>query len=107
MGIPESAISVTGEVQNTEQEASAVKKLFKQDKPSILLVTSAFHMPRAKLLFERKGFAVHPYPVDFKVGIAQVTPMDFLPDADALWKTSVAIREKMGLMYYRIRFVRG
>ena len=34
--------------------------------PSILLVTSAYHMKRAKKTFERKGFKVNPYPVNFK-----------------------------------------
>jgi uncharacterized SAM-binding protein YcdF (DUF218 family) len=29
-----------------------------------LLVTSAYHMPRAVGLFRKVGFAVEPYPVD-------------------------------------------
>lgn len=105
MNVPESDIIVTGEVENTEQEASAVKKLFKKDKPSILLVTSAYHMPRARLLFESKGFVVHPYAVDFKVGVARITPMDFLPDVNALRLTDIAIREQLGLLYYRIKAI--
>ena len=34
--------------------------------PSILLVTNAYHMNRAKKTFERQNFKVNPYPVDFK-----------------------------------------
>ena len=33
-----------------------------------LLVTSAFHMPRSVGLFRKAGFAVEPYPVDWRVG---------------------------------------
>ncbi len=102
MGVPESDIFVTGIAQNTEQEASAVKTLLMLDKPSILLVTSAYHMPRARLLFERKGFVVHPYTVDFKVNASDLTLMDLLPDPHALFLTNIAIREQVGLMYYRI-----
>lgn len=103
LGVPGNAISVTAAAQNTAQEAAAVKKLLNRDKATILLVTSAFHMPRAQLLFEREDFTVIPYPVDFKVGATSMTPMDFLPDAGALWLTDVAIREQLGLLYYRIK----
>ena len=105
MGVPENDIIVTGEAQNTEQEASAVKKLLAQAKPSILLVTSAFHMARAKFLFEHKGFTVYTYSVDFKRNFDAVTPMDFLPNAGALCLTDTAIREQIGLTYYRIKSI--
>ncbi len=105
VGVPERDVFVTGEVQNTEQEASAVKKLLGQKKPSILLVTSAFHMPRAKLLFENKGFVVYPYTVDFKVDTSLMTFMDCLPNPHALYLADTAIREQIGLMYYRIKFL--
>ena len=102
-GVPEKNILVTGEAQNTEQEAAAVLKLVKRDRPSILLVTSAFHMTRARLIFEKKGFVVHEYPVDFKVGASDRTLMDFLPSPGALSLTDIALREGIGRAYYRVK----
>jgi uncharacterized SAM-binding protein YcdF (DUF218 family) len=102
MGVPKSNILVTGEAQNTEQEAAALKKLL-QGRQSILLVTSAFHMPRAKLLFESKGFVVYPYPVDFKVNESRTTLIDFFPNPHSLYLSDTAIREQIGLMYYRLK----
>lgn len=102
-GVPAKNILVTGEAQNTEQEAAAALKLFKRDKPSILLVTSAFHMTRARLLFEKKGFIVHEYPVDFKASASDRTLMDFLPSPGALSLTDTALREGIGVTYYRIK----
>lgn len=101
-GVPAKNILITGKAQNTEQEAAAAMELIKRDKPSILLVTSAYHMTRARLLFEKKGFIVHEYPVDFKVSASDRTLMDFLPSADALLLTDTALREGIGVAYYRI-----
>jgi uncharacterized SAM-binding protein YcdF (DUF218 family) len=106
MGVPVSSISVSREVQNTAQEAEAVWDLFTAQvshQPKILLVTSAYHMPRAQRLFERQGFAVEAFPVDFKVRARALTPMDFLPDPRALRLTDVLVREWLGRIYYQIR----
>ncbi|NBT06573.1 MAG: YdcF family protein [Betaproteobacteria bacterium] len=66
-GLPAAAISITPPVQNTAEEAQAVAAMLKgSPSPHILLVTSAFHMPRAKALFEAQGLRVTPYPVDFR-----------------------------------------
>lgn len=102
-GIPAHDIMVTESVQNTEQESLAVKKLLGQGKSSILLVTSAFHMVRARLVFEKAGFNVQPYPVDYKVSSNKLTPMDFLPNSRTLDQTSLAIRELLGRGYYLIK----
>lgn len=102
LGIPENNIAITDVVQNTEGESIALRKLFKQHKPSIILVTSAFHMPRAQYIFENNGFVVYPYIVDFRVAIANITPMDFLPSSKSLRLSETAIREAIGLLYYRI-----
>ena len=64
-GISKQNILLTTNVENTDQEAKAVKKLLTSDKPIILLVTSAFHMPRAQKVFEAAGIRVLPFPVDF------------------------------------------
>ena len=68
LGIPSESIFTTGRIFNTAQEAVAIKRSLnlKASSLRILLVTSAFHMQRARRLFERKGFIVHPFPVDFK-----------------------------------------
>lgn len=100
-GIPETAIRVSGAVYNTRDEARAVRAMFDGGAPHIILVTSAFHMPRAQMLFEREGFQVSPYPVDFKVDSEKITPMDFLPDAAALFRTDLVCREMIGRLYYR------
>jgi len=70
----------------------------------VLLVTSAFHMPRARQLFEDAGLAVTTFPVDFAHSDAGgVGVLDFLPSAGALGETQTAMREMYGRLYYRVR----
>ena len=70
-------------------------------KPRIILVTSAFHMRRAKMLFERQGFEVEPFPVDFQTSDRPTTTvLSFLPSAQALAKSEMAMREGVGMLYY-------
>ncbi len=102
-GIPGEHILITENVLNTEEDAIAVKKLLPKENTSITLVTSAFHMPRAKLLFEQQGFSVTTFPVDFKVEKTDNTLMKLMPSAYALHLTTVATREMMGKAYYQLR----
>ena len=103
-GISKGRILVTKPVENTNEEAIAVKELLDEKlglKPkSIILVTSAFHMERAKDLFIQNGFIVTTYPVDFKADISDLTPMSFMPSAYALKDVEFALRELMGRLYY-------
>ena len=57
-------IFVTKDVENTADEAVPVKELISPSK-WIILVTSAYHMYRAKRLFEKQGYNVIPYKVDY------------------------------------------
>ncbi len=103
-GVDSSVIQITKEVQNTEDEAKAVKELLTpKNLNKIILVTSAFHMPRAKSLFEKQGFVVEPYPVDFKVEANTITILDFLPSAFAMKNFEFALRELLGRAYYQIK----
>ena len=102
-GIPSEKILITKDVENTADEAVAVKELISPNK-KIILVTSAYHMYRAKRLFEKQGLIVIPYKVDFKAsGNNQVTFMDFLPSAINLELTEIGIREIIGRTYYIIK----
>ena len=103
MGVPSQAVLLTEAVENTADEAKAVEKLLKRNQQRIILVTSAFHMPRSKQLFEENGFLVQPYSVDYKVDADRSTVLDFLPTAEALRKTEWGIRELLGRLFYLVR----
>jgi uncharacterized SAM-binding protein YcdF (DUF218 family) len=105
MGIPADRVLCTERVTNTGEEAQAVARLLQRRDPrphTILLVTSAFHMSRARPLFERAGLAVRPFPVDFIAEAGPLSVVDFVPTAGALSRTSTAIRELYGRAYYRL-----
>ncbi|KGG14473.1 YdcF family protein [Prochlorococcus sp. MIT 0603] len=110
LGIPENSILTTNRVTNTAQEAIAIRRIIttrqSSKPPKILLVTSAFHMKRAKKLFERQGLMIHPFPVDFKtketLRLSQwKDPMNWVPTAGSLFNTSKALRELLGRVVYR------
>ena len=103
-GIPEDRILLTDNVQNTDQEAKSVKKLLKTNKANIILVTSAFHMPRAKKIFEATNIKVIPFAVDFRTSIKKITIIDFMPSANSLKDTSNFFREMIGRLYYDLLY---
>ena len=95
-GISAEKIFVTKGVENTADEAVAVKDLIGPGK-KIIIVTSAYHMYRAQRLFEKQGFKVIPYKVDFKVGRnKEKVIMDFLPDVECIKLTETGVREIIG-----------
>ena len=102
-GIPSEKILVTKNVENTADEAVAVKELINPSK-RIILVTSAYHMYRAKKLFEKQGFIVITYKVDYKsTKNHSTTLMDFLPSAGNLELTETGIREVIGRLFYLVK----
>jgi len=105
MGVAGDRILTTRAVLTTEDEAVAVRSLLDERRQShdVLLVTSAFHMRRARQLFERAGLRVAPFPVDFRSsGREPATILSFLPSSQALAQTEMAVREIYGRLYYRL-----
>ena len=103
-GVPKKNILLTENVENTDQEAKAIKKLFSIDNPKIILVTSAFHMSRAQKVFEASNIKVIPFAVDFKYSHNKFTFMDFIPSADSFRGTSFTVREMIGRLYYNLKY---
>ena len=69
-----------------------------------MLVTSAFHMYRAQSLFEKQGFEVIPYKVDFKSERnKEITIIGFFPNAEYLKITEIGLREVVGRLYYLVK----
>ena len=102
-GILAEQIRITENVQNTDQ-ARATVKLLANENPKVILVTSAFHMPRARKVFEAAGLKVIPFAVDFRASADELTLMDFIPSANALKETSFFVREMIGRLYYIIKY---
>ena len=110
-GIPSEAIINSGTVFNTAQEAIAIKKILNSlnkgnHKSRVLLVTSAFHMKRAKKVFENQGLIDRPFPVDFKsrgkwAGSSVKDPTLWIPNAQYLASSSAALREIIGRIIYK------
>lgn len=102
-GVSEENIILTDEVQNTDQEAKAIKKILTEN-AKIILVTSAFHMPRAEKVFKAANINLIPYPVDFQNSKSKTTMMDFIPSAGSLSQTSHFVREMIGRLYYNLKY---
>ena len=89
-GISPSRIMIEGRSRNTAENAAFSQALVQPEKGSRwLLVTSAFHMPRAVGAFRAAGFPVEAYPVEYVSGPSA-------HDAD------IALRETIALAYYRL-----
>jgi uncharacterized SAM-binding protein YcdF (DUF218 family) len=104
-GVPTDRIRTTGRVTNTKDEAREVAALLRREPQvkRILLVTSAFHMPRARQAFERAGIAVRPFPVDFRQSEgAGLDITSFVPGAESAAQTQSALRELYGRLFYRL-----
>jgi len=107
LGVPRDQIAVTGKASNTADEAREVAKMLHslgrdRQGDGVILVTSAFHMRRSRLIFAKAGVPVVPFPVDFQVSDAPFSVIDVLPGADSIEKTATALRELYGYLFYRL-----
>lgn len=103
LGIPKERLIVERESRNTWENAVFTKKLV-APKPGErwLLVTSAFHMPRAMGIFRKAGFDVEAYPVDWRMGGRDDLFSFTTNGPDGLGRTDVAVREWIGLVASRL-----
>lgn len=103
LGVPSDRIHLTGDVLNTADEAREVARLLGVSdarRPTVLLVTSAFHMPRASQQFRAAGFDVVPFPAGFWLSARPFSPTDLVPSVSALRATHTALRELYGRAFY-------
>ncbi len=103
IGIDAGRLLLEGLSRNTIENASFSAKLVNpQPGERWVLVTSAYHMPRAVSLFRNAGFTVQPWPVDFRTrGWQDVwRPFDRLPQGHQ--RIDVAVNEWLGLFLLRL-----
>jgi len=100
-GIARNRLLLESRSRDTSENATFSKALA-DPKPGEhwLLVTSAYHMPRAMGAFRRVGFPVEAYPVDFRTRGIDDLLRPFSNIGDGLRRTDTAVREWMGLLVY-------
>jgi len=92
-GINPARILIESRSRNTAENATFASQLVRpKSDERWILVTSAYHMPRAMGSFRAAGFAVEAYPVDF---------LSDLPNGDQTGSAR-ALREFMALLGYRL-----
>jgi uncharacterized SAM-binding protein YcdF (DUF218 family) len=103
LGIPASRLTIERRSRNTQENAEFSKVVAApKSGERWLLVTSAFHMPRSVGLFRKAGFAVEPYPVDWRTGGSADLLAWRVLSPEGLGLVDLAIREWMGLFAYRV-----
>lgn len=113
LGLPAHRILINPGSRTTAEEARDIGALARQRGWSrILLVTSAFHMPRSLATFrQRSGLSVIPVACDYQLPsraaygkpTAGSIVKSLFPDAEALYLSSVALKEHLGLAVYRLK----
>jgi uncharacterized SAM-binding protein YcdF (DUF218 family) len=103
LGVAHDRITAEEQSRNTIENA-VFSRLIANPKPGErwLLVTSAYHMPRAMAAFRAAGFVVEAYPVDWRTRGPIDAARPFVSLGDGLRRTDTAAHEWIGLLTYRL-----
>lgn len=107
LGIPAEKILADSTSRNTMENAVNSKQVIQANglKAPFLLISSAMHLPRAKLAFEKQNIQVIPYACDLdskNVGNNFIEDY-FLPSSLALNKWENLVKEWAGITIYKLK----
>lgn len=102
-GVPDSAIFIEDKSNNTKENAINSKIILDSVglRPPYLLITSAFHIPRAVLIFQKAGVPVDPFPCNYTAGRGSSSIWDFIPTFSTLFSWDLYLKEAVGVFYIR------
>ena len=104
---PDSALVVESSSRNTHENAVETKKILDsiQLKGTLLLVTSAYHMPRAIATFKKAGITnIEPYITNKVSGVRRFTPDHLLlPNPGAMKGLEMLLHEWCGFIIYKLQ----
>ena len=103
VGIPDSVIFTEDKSNNTKENAIYSKQILDSLHltPPYLLITSAFHMPRAALVFKKAGVDVVPFPCNYSIGRGSFSAWDLIPTPSTLLGWDAFLKETVGYWWYR------
>lgn len=103
-GVPEQNIFIEDKSRNTHENAQFSKRLLEKHPAfqQLLLVTSAFHMRRAKGCFAKEKIMADSFPADFYSSDISFTPDRLLiPQESALYLWQRLLHEMLGYITYK------
>ncbi len=107
LGVQEDEIIVEDTSKNTMENATRLRKLLAaEERLKIGLVTSAMHMSRAERVF-KKVYAkdtIVPTPVAYLYDPPESFLKSLVPSVSALELSTYAIHERIGMLWYAIRY---
>ena len=104
--VPARDILIEPDSRNTRENAVYSQQLVAETQPGArcLLITSAWHMPRAAACFRAVGMPVTPFPVDYRSERIRAHPESWLlPDARGFDHWEKLIKEWVGYGVYWLR----
>jgi uncharacterized SAM-binding protein YcdF (DUF218 family) len=102
MNIPSDDLVLSPQGRDTEEEARLIRKMVGRD--PLILVTSAYHIPRALVLFKKWGMNPIPAPAAHLVKTqSEIAPGDFYPSAWGLLKAQMTVHEYLGILWSKCR----
>ncbi|MCF8009822.1 MAG: YdcF family protein [Clostridiales bacterium] len=101
LGVNPDKIIIENKSRNTTENAKNTARVMNEyNYEKVSLVTSAFHMRRAVINFQKVGVTVQPYPTDYKSSIKlALYPNNFVPCHDGIYKSGLAAKEYLGILY--------
>jgi uncharacterized SAM-binding protein YcdF (DUF218 family) len=113
MGVPQTDIIPEGRSLNTRDNAVYTKEILQQNNfKTILLVTSAMHMPRSMAIFKKVDINAIAAPTDYRISQQEIDQpnrqiesviLALLPNEADLSLTTSALREYIGIWVYRLK----
>jgi uncharacterized SAM-binding protein YcdF (DUF218 family) len=108
IGVAQDRLILEANARDTYENAAFLKEqLAKQGELGAgkrwVLITSAYHMPRAMGAFRKAGFDVEPWPVDYRTRGEADLARPFDKVSEGLRRVDVASREWVGLLAYWLR----
>lgn len=109
LGVPASSIVCEDEARDTAENASKTFALLRAHNcKKALVVTSAWHLPRAMMLFKAEDIAFVPVGCDYESTLAylkrDVTPLwQKLPGPEAAGRLGYYVKEWLGILFYSFR----
>ena len=103
-GVPKDVIIVEAKSRNTRDNAVAVAQILDEIQlDHVLLVTDAFHMPRALATFRTAGINASPSVSSITAKLQKPDILEWLPSLTALATLDSVVHEKLGIFVYRLR----